>query len=231
MINKQEEQEISNYLLELKINRQEAFEEFFDHLATSYEKALAKNPATEIKVHLRNEGQSVFGGEAEMKKLFCRKRNEINKVYRSRLLCEFTDFFKGPMLLLSSVIFVLVYFGLMSFGKAHVYDTALLTTVIVMIIPLGTMMYGLMSFKMNCRNLGKGYRSSFKNQMLFHPSFLLTSFFYLLHVLNITLGLDRIVLPLWSIMLIGAFVTVYLIFGFVYLRLIRREFDFKISLG
>lgn len=230
MINRQEEHEISSYLKELKINKQEIFEEFFDHIATSYENALARNPTTEIKSFLREEVQSGFGGEIEMKKIICSRRNEINKIYQDKLLHQFLSFFKGPMLLLTSAIFVLVYVSLISFGRVHAYDVALLTIVTAMIIPLATIMYGLLSFKANCRNQNKSYRSSVKNHTLFYQSFLLTSFFYVLHILNITLGLDKVTLPIWSIILIGAFVTVYLIFSFVYLRLIKKEFDFKLSL-
>lgn len=230
MINKEEAHEISSYLKELKINKQEIFEEFFDHLATAYENALTRNPATEIKSYLREEVQSAFGGEIKMKKIICSRRNEINKIYQNKLLCQFLSFFKGPMLLLSSAVFVLVYLSLISFGRVHAYDVALLITVIAMIIPLATITYGFMSFKTNCKNLDKGYRSSVKNHMLFYQSFLLTSFFYALHILNITLGLDKVTLPIWSIVLIGAFVTIYVIFSFVYLRLIKKEFDFKLVL-
>ncbi len=227
MIGKQEEIEVSNYLKKHKINRYEVYEELHDHLLTSYENVLTNAPQTDIKMHIKQEVQSSFGGVSAMKKFVCQKRNLAHVVYRKKLLSYFTSFFNGPMLILSTSLLVLIYVSLTSLDQVKVYALAMTLAVVAVLFPLIIAFYGYLSFRINCQKQGKAYSSSIKNQMIINLSLLLTSFFHLFNTLNIVFNLDEVTIPQWSLLLISIFTALYLLLSFSYVRLVRNEFEFK----
>ncbi len=224
MITKEHQQQINDFLKEVKVDQQEIHDEFYDHIATSYEHQLTLSPSLELKWYLYEVLLPEFGGKSGIAKTINSKKREVNNFYRHRLFKHIKSFLSWPTILIVASIYLILFKSLELFEAKRVITTAF---IIGTGLPLIIVLYGQARFFVDCRLKKRPYSGSIKNLILFTHSLLLASIPNLYNVFfdNIE-GYAQA--PLFTVG-ITLFLTIYLVIAFSYLKMIKEDFDFKLA--
>lgn len=224
MITKEQQQQINAFLKEVKVDQQEIHDEFFDHIATSYEHQLTHSPGLELEWYLYEVMLTDFGGKSGIAKTINSKKREVNNFYRHRLLKHVKSFLSWPTILIVISVYLILFKSLELFEVNKVIAGAFITGTG---LPLIVVVYGQLRFFIDCRLKKRPYSGSIKNLVLFTHSLLLASIPNLYNVFfdNIEAYAQS---PLFAVSM-TLFLTVYLILAFSYLKMIKEDFDFKLA--
>ena len=147
------------YLKDVGIKHQEPFEEFYDHIATGFE----KSHTLDLSTYIRDIAQPSFDGTKGMLKIV----NEQNKIRKSMIWKRAKEIFIGlfgwPAIVFVITSFILVQIGVQQFGQKF---TAVLSLGISLIIPLCVVGYGFISFYLECKKQKLPYTTSNLNTWL-----------------------------------------------------------------
>jgi len=210
----------------VEIKHQEPFEEFYDHIATGFE----KSHVLDLSHYIRDVAQPTFGGTKGMLKIV----NEQNKIRKAMIWKRakeiFFSLFGWPAIGFVMASFILVQIGTQVFGEKFII---LFSLGIGLVIPFLVVSYGLIGFYRHCKKQKLPYTANNLN------SWLLQFIHFPFVVLNIG---GNLVIP----MIIGreifknflaayhlvtvCFSTFILLFGFTYLMLLKEKFIFKLDI-
>jgi hypothetical protein len=213
------------YLKDVGIKDQEPFEEFYDHIATGFE----KNHVLDLNTYILTISEPSFGGAEGMLKIV----NDQNKI-RKKLIWKrskeiFLSLFGWPAIGLVILSFVLIQIGTDLFGTKFI---TLFSLTIGLLIPLVVVIYGHISFYSYCKKQQLPYTSSNLN------TWLMT--FVNLPVALLNLSMNGVIphvigedsfkgfLSAYPIVTV-CLSTLFLLLGFTYLKLLRENFIFKLT--
>ncbi|KYG80859.1 hypothetical protein AWW67_08535 [Roseivirga seohaensis] len=215
------------YLKDVGIKDQEPFEEFYDHIATGFE----KNQTLELSTYIREISEPAFGGTKGMLKIV----NEQNKIRKSLIWKRskeiFLSLFGWPAIGLVMVSFVLIQIGTDLLGTKFI---TIFSLAIGLLIPLVVVIYGQISFYSNCKRRKLPYTSSNLN------AWLMT--FVHLPVALLNLSLNGLIPHVFGEDMVKGFLsaypivnvclsTLFLLLGFTYLKLLKEQFIFKLEVA
>ncbi|WP_323758118.1 hypothetical protein [Roseivirga sp.] len=215
------------YLKAVEIKHQEPFEEFYDHIATGFE----KSHVLDLSTYIRDVAQPAFGGTKGMLKIV----NEQNIIRKNMIWKRAKEIFFGlfgwPAIGFVMVSFMLIQFGAQQFGDRFI---VLFSFGIGLVLPIFVVFYGLIRFYLHCKRQKLPYTSNNLN------SWLLTAVNLPIALLNvggslvipIFIGRDnfKIFLNAYPIVTV-CLSTLFLLFGFTYLKLLKERFIFKLELS
>ncbi|MFT6053421.1 MAG: hypothetical protein ACJASP_000303 [Roseivirga sp.] len=214
------------YLKDVGIKHQEPFEEFYDHIATGFE----KSHVFDLDTYIGNVSEPAFGGTKGMLKIV----NEQNKIRKSMIWKRAKEIFIGlfgwPAIGFVMASFILVQFGSQLFGQKFIIVFSL---GIGLVTPLFVAGYGCMTFYRQCRKQKLPYTSSNLNAWLI--------FFISFPISFVNLGVNGVIPHIIGRETFKTFLSAYpvvticlstlvLLFGFTCLKLFKENFTFKLEL-
>lgn len=217
---------LCQYLKDVGIYHQEPFEEFYDHIATSFE----QSGASDLKVFICNVAQPAFGGAKGMLKIV-NQQNKIRKdLIWKRAKEIFLSLFGWPAIGLVIACILLIQIGTQQFGHKFITITSL---IIGLAIPTLVVLYGFMSFYIKSKKRNLPYSGNNLNTWLIsfiHLPFAILNIGGNL-VIPIMIGRETFKVYLVDFPIITiVFSTLVLLFGFTYLKLLKEKFIFKLQL-
>ncbi|GAB5527435.1 MAG: hypothetical protein Roseis2KO_53070 [Roseivirga sp.] len=224
MITKEQHQQINDFLKEVKVDQQEIHDEFYDHIATSYEHQLSISPNIELKWYLTEVILPEFGGKNGIAKTINAKRREVNNFYRNKLWQHIKSFLRWPTILIVVSVYLILFKSLEMFDGKKVIAAALIMGTG---LPLIVAMYGQISFFIHCKLKKLPYYSSIKNGTLIIYALL---FGAVPNIYNVFFDNLESFPP--SHLFVGGmtlFLTAYLVFALSYLKMMKEDFDFKLA--
>lgn len=229
MITEAQKVYINKYLKMVGITQQELHDEFFDHIATSFEVAVKRQSELEIETYIREEIQPAFGGVEGIKKIAKRKLKEVNNIYRKQLFANFRAYFRWPMILVAISIFLIL---LKSFQLFKLSDV-LLTSLVVFSFPAVFLaLGGCISFYISCKRKKLPYYSSVKNSVIMTQLLMLCWSLQIPNFLNVFYDQDLTTLHSPGLaFILSVILTFTIILSLAYLKLMRENFDFKLKLA
>lgn len=214
------------YLKDVDIKHQEPFEEFYDHIATAFEKDKPKD----FNRFLREVIQPSFGGVKGIKKVVLNQRKVRSKLIWQKAKGIFFNLFGWPAIGIVIISFILVQTSINILGSKF---TLIASLSLGLILPLAVFIYGAISFHRDCKKKNRDYRNSDLNSSLLqfiHLPFLLLNIFGNL-IVPIIIGREVFKLfiseNIWLNTLFCAFALLY---GFTCLKLMKENFTFKLEL-
>ena len=228
MITDAQKIEINQYLKQVGIRQQELHDEFFDHIATSYEAAAKNHSGLDLVSYIRDEIQPAFGGVDGIKKIANQKLRQINNIYRKQLFANFRAYFRWPMILVAISIFLVL---LKSFELFKLSDVLLTSLVTFAAPPILLVLGGWINFYINCKKKKLPYTNSVKNTVIMTQLLIICWSLQIPNLLNVFYDqkLSTLNSP-WLALILSVILTVMTILSLAYLKLMRDNFDFKLKL-
>lgn len=215
---------VYDYLKKIDVTNQEMHDEFYDHILSSYEVQLTKTPGMRIEDFIASNIEEGFGGEKGVRKIINAQQREINNQYRRAILQEFSYFLKWPVILLTASIYFGLYKALALFS---VNKVILFSIAISSITPILVVIYGILRFYIECRRHRLPYNYSLKNFMLLNLGLLFGAVPNLYNVFLENTEMTALSAPI--ITLVALLLTSYLLLTLSYLRVIKKNFTFKLK--
>lgn len=148
------------YLQHLDIDSQELFEEFYDHIISSYEKHLQVNPDLSLKSHIWDYLQLEFGGVGGFKDVIKKHEKTISWNVSKRIVITALSALKGKNLLYSAAVFLSLWV-LMATSK----NLSIMVGLIIacFCIPMAIAIKKHYQFKKSVRENNPGYYRNMRN--------------------------------------------------------------------
>lgn len=204
------------FLKDHRFNQQELFEEFYDHIVSSYEDRADKT--TDIHQHLK-EVLADFGGKKGMRQILIARHQAYNQVYGKRLRSIFWSFFKWPLIVYTALIATIVYFLTLLFPTGELFTWLMLLIGLTPITVAGRFAF---SFGLKCKREGKAYRSRVSQSASLRPALLLT---LPIHIWNLSVTIFGTQVPLTlsqNIVLTTGFTVLLITFTLACLKLMTE---------
>jgi hypothetical protein len=159
-LTQEQHEQIVFYLQHLDIDSQELFEEFYDHIVSSFEKHLKVNPDLSLKSHIWDYLQPEFGGVGGFKDVIKRHKKTIAWNVSKRIVITALSAFKGKNLLYSAAVFLSIW-GLMATSK----NLSILVGLIIacFCLPMAIAIKKHYQFKKSVRENNPGYYQNLRN--------------------------------------------------------------------
>lgn len=162
-LTQEQHEQIVFYLQHLDIDSQELFEEFYDHIVSSYEKHLQVNPELSLKSHIWDYLQPEFGGVGGFKDVIKKHQKGIHWQVTKKFFVIMQSYFKWPTLVYTLITF-LVLFGFAQISSQpeiiYIFVTVALVTPYVIIIQ------NHIKFKKDIKLNQPGYYRNFRNSAI-----------------------------------------------------------------
>ncbi|MCE7995122.1 MAG: hypothetical protein HEP71_24295 [Roseivirga sp.] len=218
-----EHKSICAFLIDHRLNQQELFEEFYDHIVSSYEDRPDK--AENIHSHLETVLKDL-GGKKGMRKILIARHQAYGRVYSKRLKELFWSFFRWPMALYSLLILGTIYLLTLIFPTQQLFTWLML---LISLAPITIGGFFALKFNRKCRKEGKIYRSRVSHSAALKPALLLT---FPIHIWNLSVTMfgSDVALTLNQNMALTTVFTVLLItFTLTCLRLMTEANTEKLT--
>jgi hypothetical protein len=216
---------LSKYLKAVGIKEQEPFEEFYDHIATGFE----RSQIHDLQHYIESIAEPDFGGTKGMLRIVRNQNKHRRAMIVKRAKEIFVGLFGWPTVLIVFASYLMVITGRSQFGQKF---TIIFSLVIGLFVPVIIVLYGQLKFYFDCKKNKLPYTRSNLNSWLI-------SFVYLpAHILNAAVNL--IIPSFFGRDNFKAFLASYpwitivlctftILFGYIYLMLIREKFVFKLK--
>lgn len=218
-----EHKTICTFLIDHRLNQQELFEEFYDHIVSSFEDRPDKSQ--NIHSHLEKVLKD-FGGNKGMRKILITRHQAYGRIYSKRLKQLFWSFFRRPMALYSLLILASIYLLTLLFPTQQLFTWLML---LISLTPIAAGGFFALKFSRKCRKEGKIYRSRVSHSAALKPALLLT---FPIHIWNLSVSLfgSDLALTLSQNMVLTTLFTVLLItFTITCLRLMAEANTEKLT--
>jgi len=147
------------YLKVVGIGHQEPFEEFYDHIATGFE----KSHVLDLSTYIRDVAQPAFGGADGIKKILKEGSKTVTRHYRKVLRKKMAFYFKGPYMLIPIALYFLLYILFHSIEPRIAFAAILSFTSGT---PMFLAIFNGYRFQRSCKKNGADFKSSLKHQEL-----------------------------------------------------------------
>ena len=214
------------YLKVVGIVHQEPFEEFYDHIATGFE----KSHLLDLSTYIREVAQPDFGGSKGIKKIVLNQRKARTRMIWKKAMEIFFGLFGWPAIGIVMASFILVQTSQNTLGPKF---TLIASLMLGLLLPLVVIAYGSISFYRDCKRSNKNYRNSDLNNslmVLVHVPFTLIN---IVGNLIVPIIIGREVFKIFiteNIWLSTFFCAFTLLYGFTCLKLMKEKFVFKLSI-
>lgn len=147
------------YLKDVGIKLQEPFEEFYDHIATAFE----KSDAHDLQKYIREVADPAFGGVSGIQTMLKEGSKSLTKHYRRVLRQKMAFYFKGSYMLIPISLYFLLYILFNTTVPKYAFSAVLCiasATPVLYAIIIGY------RFQRSCKKSGANFKSSLKHQEL-----------------------------------------------------------------
>jgi hypothetical protein len=153
------------YLKDVGIKCQEPFEEFYDHIATGFE----KSDETDLDAYIRNIVQPGFQGVDGIKRVLKEGSKTVTRHYRRVLLKKMTSFFIGYRIIIPLSLCLVFYLLFSNLEPQKVFSS---TLVLMSASPALLSLSLILVFRARSYKQKLGYNSSLKHEELHRISIL-----------------------------------------------------------
>lgn len=211
-----EHKTICLFLKDHRLNQQELFEEFYDHIVSSFEDRLDKSQ--NIQHHL-NQILADFGGTHGIRKILISRHQIYGKIYSTKLKRHFWSFFQWPLALYTALTFASIYLLTLIFPAKGLFTILL---VLVSLTPIAIGSRFAYKFWMKCKREDKAYRSKLSHSAALKPALLLTLPIHVWNMLNSLSSMDLQLAISTHILLTTTLAILLITFAFACMKLMTE---------
>ena len=210
------------YLKDVGIKLQEPFEEFYDHIATAFE----KSDADDLQKYIREVADPAFGGVSGIQTMLKEGSKSLTKHYRKVLRQKMAFYFKGPYMLIPISLYFLLCM-LFNITEPRLGFFILLS--IASATPMFFAIFIGYRFQRSCKKNGVGFKSSLKHQELHRLSIvgMLTLSLHNLLFLDANISELNAGLIKWLPLVISGLV-IYIIWAISCFQMVKEELTPKL---
>ena len=180
-------QQINAFLKRHHLDSQELYEEFYDHIVTSFENQEYKPKC--ITQHLA-QLEKDFGGAKGIKKILIARHKSYYKIYDKILIKHFKDLLRWPLILYSLLLSFGIYQLTLVFDPSKLF---VFTLIAASLISFTYILRLTVQFRLTCRKEQRGYNHRLSHSAILRPNLLIVVVLNLWNLINggrVILGLE-----------------------------------------
>lgn len=162
-LTKEQHEQVVFYLQHLDIDSQELFEEFYDHIISSYEHARKTCPERSLREHIWKYLQPEFGGVDGFKSVIRKHKKLIHRAVTKRIFFIALSYFRWPMAAYGVCIFLLLW-TISEFTQSPTFVYVI--TSIGLLVPYTIVLFNQRKFRKQIKLSQPGFYSNSRNDVI-----------------------------------------------------------------